>query len=136
MNIADEQYVSLVSFKANGSPKPTPIWIVDLGRDAEGHQQAGFTTWGQSWKVKRIRNNRSVTLQPCDQRGVVAEGSDVIAATARIGSTAEFDEVRQLVKAKYGVWVTVIKTMNTVGSLLGKGGQSDSAVIFTITAES
>ena len=30
-----------------------------------------------SWKVKRIRNNPEVTLQPCDMRGNVKAGTDL-----------------------------------------------------------
>ena len=33
---------------------------------------------------------------------------------------------------KYGMWVTIIKTMHKGRSALGKGGQSDSAVIFSL----
>jgi len=63
MSIADEQYVSLVTYKADGTAKPLPVWIVDLGDNT-----VGFTTWGESWKAKRVRANSAVTLQPCDQR--------------------------------------------------------------------
>lgn len=127
MSIADEQYVSLVTFTKDGRPKPLPVWIVDLGDNT-----AGFTTWGGSWKAKRVRNTPRVTLQPCDQRGNVTEGSEIVEATARMGTPEEYSKVSALVKEKYGVWVTVVKTMNKFRSALGKGGQSDSAIIITL----
>ena len=129
MSITDEEYVSLVTYKSDGTPKPLPVWIVDLGDNT-----AGFTTWGGSWKVKRIANNPNVTLQPCDQRGNVQEGSEIVEATARLGSAEEFARVQGLVKEKYGFWVTLVKTMNKVRSALGKGGQSDSAIIIDLPA--
>ena len=127
MSISSEEYVSLVTFTKDGRPKPTPIWIVDLGDGT-----AGFTTWGESWKAKRIRNNPQVTLQPSDQRGNVTEGSNIVEATARMASPEEYRKVQGLVKEKYGMWVTVIKALNSVRSALGKGGQSDSAIIFDL----
>ncbi len=128
MKIADEQYVSLVTYKSDGTPKPLPVWIVDLGDNT-----AGFTTWEGSWKVKRIKNNPKVTLQPCDQRGNVREGSEIVEATARMGSAEEYERVQALVKEKYGIWVAVVRTMNTVRTALGKGGQSTSAMIFDLS---
>ena len=127
MSISNEEYVSLVTYKKDGTPKPTPVWIVDLGDGT-----AGFTTWGESWKAKRVRNNPDVTLQPCDQRGNITDGTDIVEATARIATPDEYKTVSKLVKEKYGMWVTVIKTMNSVRSALGKGGQSDSAIIIDL----
>ncbi len=127
MSITAEEYVSLVTYTRDGRPKPLPVWIVDLGENT-----AGFTTWGGSWKAKRIRNTPEVTLQPCDQRGNVREGSEIVEATARIGTPDEYRKVEALVKEKYGFWVTAIKIMNKVRSALGQGGQSDTAIMITL----
>ena len=127
MSITDEEYVSFVTYKKDGTPRPLPVWIVDLGDGT-----AGFTTWGGSWKVKRLTNNPSVTLQPCDQRGNVRDGSDIVEGTARLGNDNEYTQVRTLVKEKYGMWVSVVKALNSVRSAFGAGGQSDSAVIITL----
>lgn len=127
MSIADEQYVSLVTYKADGTAKPLPVWIVDLGDNT-----VGFTTWGESWKAKRVRANSAVTLQPCDQRGNVREGSDIVEGTARMGTAEDYAKVAPLVKAKYGIWVTLVGVMNSARSLFGKGGQSDSAMIIEL----
>lgn len=128
MSIADEEYVSLVTYTKDGTPKPLPVWIVDLGDNT-----VAFTTWGESWKAKRVRNNPKVTLQPCDQRGNITEGSDIVEGTARMAGGAEYAKVASLVKDKYGFWVTAIKMMNKVRSALGKGGQSDSAMIIELS---
>jgi len=127
MSIASEEYVSLVTYKSDGTPKPLPVWIVDLGDNT-----VGFTTWGESWKAKRVRNNPAVTLQACDQRGNVTEGAPIVHGTARIGTAAEYATVSGLVQNKYGKWVTAVKIMNKLRSALGKGGQSDSAMIIEL----
>lgn len=129
MSIANEQFVSLVTYTKDGTPKPLPVWIVDLGDGT-----VGFTTWGQSWKAKRVRNNPAITLQPCDQRGKITEGSAIVEGTARMGTGEEYAKVSALVKDKYGFMVTMIKTMNKVRSALGKGGQSDSAMIIELAS--
>ena len=57
MAISDEKYVVLTTFRRNGDAVATPVWIVGLPDGT-----AGFTTEIDSGKVKRIRNNASVTL--------------------------------------------------------------------------
>ena len=127
MSIADEKFVSLTTYRKNGEAKALPVWIVDLGDGS-----MGFTTHGESWKCKRIRNDNRVTLQPCDQRGKLTPGTEVVTGTAVLATGAVFDRVRVKVKEKYGFMVTMIIAMNKVRGLLGKGGDSDTAVIITL----
>jgi len=127
VSIAEEEYVSLVTYKTDGTPKALPVWIVDLGDNT-----VGFTTWGESWKAKRIGNNPAVTLQPCDQRGNVREGSDIVEGTARMGTPEEYAKVSALVNTKYGFWVKAVSVLNSIRSLFGRGGQSDSAMIIDL----
>ena len=128
MSITDEKYVLLTTYRKNGEAKELPVWIVDLGNG-----QAGFTTHGNSWKCKRIRNNPQVLLQPCDQRGNITAGTTTVSGTAELKTGVDFDRVRTKVKEKYGFAVTMIVAMNKVLGLLGKGGDSDTAVIITLT---
>ncbi len=129
--MATNQYVSLTTYKKDGTAKPLPVWIVEL---ADG--RLGFTTSIDSWKVKRIQNDPNVTLRPCDQRGKVADGADEVSGTAELAQGAEFAEVQSLVKAKYGRWVTIIKIMNSVRGVFKKGKtQSDTAVVIRIDAD-
>ncbi|MGH1488136.1 MAG: PPOX class F420-dependent oxidoreductase [Acidimicrobiales bacterium] len=133
MSISDEKYVSLVTYTKDGREKPAPVWIVDLGTNDAGQSQVGFTTSGESWKAKRIRNTPAVTLQPSDQRGAVTPGTEIVSGTAEIITGPQFDEVKTKVKAKYGFMVSIISAMNAVRKVLGKGGPSDSAVVITLT---
>lgn len=128
--IAANQYVSVTTFTKDGTPKPLPVWIVELPDGRVGH-----TTSIDSWKVKRINNNPNVTLRPCDQRGRVADDAVEVTGTAEVTQGAEFGEVEALIKAKYGIWVKVITAMNAVRGIFSKGKtQSDTAVVIRVDA--
>ena len=63
-----------------------------------------------SWKVKRIRNNRQVRLAESDARGVPK--SDWITANAQVLKTAtELKNVQRLFKKKYGFTFSVFGLM-------------------------
>lgn len=126
--ISNEKYVSFASFRKDGSVKELPVWIADLGDGT-----VGFTTSSSSYKVKRVRANSAVTLQPCDQRGNVTAGSEKVAGTAVIGSADDFERVRALVKSKYGFQYTMISIVGSVAKLLGRGSGTDTAIIITPT---
>ncbi len=127
MSIADEKTLSLTTYRKNGEAKQAPVWMVDLGDGT-----MGFTTQGDSWKCKRIRNDNRVALQPCDQRGNITPGTDIVSGTAVLATGADFDRVRAKIKGKYGFMVNVVIVVNKVRGLFGGGGDSDTAVIITL----
>jgi uncharacterized protein len=128
--ISTNKYVSLTTYTSDGTPKPLPVWIVEL---PDG--RVGFTTSIDSWKVKRIQNTPKVTLRPCDQRGNVDDDAVEVTGTAEVTQGPEFEQVRTLVADKYGIWVTVIKAMNAVRGLFKKGEtQSNAAVLIRLDA--
>jgi len=127
MSIADETYVSFTTYRKNGDPKPAPVWIVDAG---DG--KVGFTTYSTSWKVKRLANNANVLLQPSDLRGTVKKGTSPIEATAVAVQGAEFERIRELVKAKYGFQFTMANFVGQVRALFGKDSGTDTAIIVTL----
>ena len=61
--LAASKYLSLTTFRRDGSAVATPVWLV---RDGDALL---VTTQASSGKVKRIRNNPAVLLAPCDARG-------------------------------------------------------------------
>jgi PPOX class probable F420-dependent enzyme len=126
--IASNKYVSLTTFTKDGTPKPLAVWIVEL---SDG--RVGFTTSIDSWKVKRIMNTAQVTLRPSDQRGRVAHDAVEVTGMATVAEGDEFVEVKALVKAKYGMWVTLIATTNAVRGVFSKAKtHSDTAVVITL----
>ncbi len=126
-SISDEKYVSLTTYKRNGDPVALPVWIADLGDGT-----VGFTTAESSYKVKRLRRNASVTLQPCDAKGNVRAGTDVVGGTGEVHTGAEFDRIRSIVKSKYGIQYTGIELMGKVAKLIGKGSGTSAAVVITL----
>ena len=98
MSIADEKYVLLTTFRKNGVPVASPVWIVALANGV-----AGFTTDEVSGKVKRIRNNPSVTLQPCSVKGTPKVGSAVVDATAEVLLGVDAQPTRDGVNRKYSL---------------------------------
>ena len=64
-SVVDSRYVSLTTFRRNGTPVATPVWLAVQ----DGH---GFVvTLTSSGKFKRLRRNPQVTVAPCDRRGHV-----------------------------------------------------------------
>ncbi|MFE2877545.1 PPOX class F420-dependent oxidoreductase [Streptomyces roseus] len=89
------KYVSLTTFRKDGTPVATPVWAV-----ADGGELYVWTR-SDSWKVKRIRNNGRVALSACDVRGRVAEGAAVLEGEARLLDEAGLARVRKLMSRKY-----------------------------------
>ncbi|MEU6863200.1 PPOX class F420-dependent oxidoreductase [Streptomyces sp. NPDC046876] len=88
-------YVSLTTFRKDGTPVATPVWAVV--EDGELY----VWTRSDAWKVKRIRNNGRVTLAACDVRGRVEEGAAVLEGRARLLDEAGLKRVRRLLGRKY-----------------------------------
>src|SRR5512132_1543093 len=68
MTIAEldgHRYVSLATFRRNGTEVATPVWFAAVGNGLY------VVSAGDSGKVKRIRNTSRARLAPCDVRGRV-----------------------------------------------------------------
>ena len=74
--IRNQKYISLTTFRKNGSGVATPVWF---GEDSD---KLYVMTRSDMGKTKRIRNNAQVRVGPCTIRGK-ATGPE-FAATARI----------------------------------------------------
>ena len=116
MALSDEKYMLLTTFRRDGTPVSTPVWVVPLdGGDV------GFWTSSGSGKAKRLAHTDRVTVQPCDARGRVRSGTSALDATARVVSGADLELIRETVRAKYGVMTKLTKALGTLaGTLRGK----------------
>lgn len=56
------KHVLITSYRKNGTPVATPVWVV---RDGD---TLGVRTPADSWKVKRIRARGDILIGPCDLR--------------------------------------------------------------------
>lgn len=117
MALADEKYMLFTTFRRDGEPVSTPVWVVNLG---DG--QVGFWTSSGSGKAKRLAHTSRVTVQPCNARGALKAGTDPVEATARLVTGGELDAIHQRVVPKYGFATKVTKLLDTLGGLLRGSG--------------
>jgi uncharacterized protein len=129
MALGDEKYVLLTTFRRDGTPVSTPVWVVPID---EG--RVGFWTSSGSGKAKRLAHTERVTLQPCNARGQVKAGTSASEATARLVTGSEFDLITSKIKAKYGAMTKVTKLLAAIGGTF-KGRRipyGDRGVIITL----
>ncbi|MCX5254169.1 PPOX class F420-dependent oxidoreductase [Streptomyces canus] len=103
------KYLLLTSFRKNGTPVATPVWVV---RDGDA---LGVWSAADAWKVKRIQARADVLVGPCDLRGNPT--GDQIPATAEICDAATTARYRQLLARKYGI----VGRLSLFGSRLRRG---------------
>lgn len=108
-------YVSFTSYRKDGTPVSTPIWIAPDGGDLY------FFSDTDAFKVKRVRNNPAVTLQPCDVRGRVKEGAPLVEGVAEVLDHADSPRVRRVVNRKYRV-------LGTIGGMLNQLRGSEASI--------
>lgn len=77
-----ESLVSLGTFRKNGEVVSTPVWIAPDGAALV------VTTERSTGKVKRLRRNARVVLQPCSRMGKVEPGAPLVKAVAVVTDTA------------------------------------------------
>jgi len=89
------KYLSLTTFRRDGTPVATPVWLVREGDSLRVITQA------DSGKAKRLRHTTRVLVAPCDARGNL-KGAQVEAAAA-LQDPAETARTAQLVESRYGL---------------------------------
>lgn len=93
-SIGKARYLSITSYKRDGTPVATPVWVVTRG------EFLFALTRANSWKVKRIRRDPVIRVAVCDMRGRLQ--SPNWPATGRILSGGGEQMVRELMDEKYG----------------------------------
>ncbi|MEU4341082.1 PPOX class F420-dependent oxidoreductase [Nocardia sp. NPDC023852] len=110
--VAEADYVLLTTFRKDGSPVGTAVWAV-----AENGKLYIWTVT-DSWKVKRLRRNPAVTLQPCTASG--KPHGEVVEGTGRILEADGTERVRKLLRRKY--WLTAPLIILVSNLRRGKSG--------------
>ena len=88
------QYALLTTFRKDGTPVPTPVWVVRIGDELR------VWTIRDSGKVKRIRRTGRAKIAPCTLRGNPLGQS--VDATARMLPNSEAPAVLNALASKYG----------------------------------
>lgn len=112
--LASGKYLSLTTFRRDGTPVPTPVWLT---RDGESLL---VTTEMDSGKVKRIRNNPEVLVASCDMRGRLT--GEPIPARATLQDPDQSMRTADLIRRRYG----------PIGRLLMMHGRPETRVGITI----
>ncbi len=76
--LADHRFISLTTFRRNGTAVSTPVWV---GRDGGS---LVVLTPADSGKVTRLRHDQRVEVRPCGRFGAVEDGVEPIAAQAHL----------------------------------------------------
>lgn len=129
MALGDEKYILCTTYRRDGTPVPTPTWVVPLAGGT-----VGFWTSSGSGKAKRLAHTSRVTVQPCDARGRVREGTSPVAATAVLVDGPDLEPIRTAVVAKYGFMTKVTRALNTIGGTLKRKRipYGDRGVVITL----
>lgn len=98
-NLAGEKYINLETYRKDGRGVRTPVWFVE---SSSGDSSILYVrTSDDTGKYKRIRNNSSVRVAPCDIRGSVK--GDWVKGEARITSEEEKLKAFKMLEKKYGM---------------------------------
>lgn len=127
--LADEKYVSFTTFRRTGDPVPVAVWIAALPDGT-----FGFTTGGDSWKVKRLRNDPRVQIRASNVRGVVKPGSTVFEGTATVvgGDDPHYAVIEQAIGRKYGMMFRLVQFSGWVQSKFKPHGAADAGIRITL----
>ena len=91
--IQGQKYLSLTTFRRDGTPVRTPVWFVQDG------DKLYVMTRSASGKYKRIRNNPQVRIAACTMRGTIT--GPEFAGTARMLPVQEHAQARKAINEKY-----------------------------------
>lgn len=109
--LTDEKYISLATYKKDGTRVATPVWMAREG------EHLYVITDADSGKAKRLRNSNRAQVSACDMRGKVT--GPVVDATAELLDQAGTDHAKRLIDSKYGLTAKAFGLMAAVRGLLG-----------------
>jgi uncharacterized protein len=102
--LADERYVSITTFRSDGTPAATPVWVV-----SDDPHRLLIATGADTWKVRRIKRDPHVRIAGCSAGGAVH--GNALDGVARL--VDEEPLVRRLQREKYGWQFRLIEGLNS-----------------------
>ncbi len=120
--LANEEFVSITTFKRDGTPVSTPVWVAGENGNLLVISEA------DTWKVKRIRRDRHVRIAPCGARGAVRGEPIDAEATIEHDTTT----VEKLLARKYGWKYRAYKRFSALTRKL-RGRPTPTGVTIRIT---
>ncbi|WP_393062456.1 PPOX class F420-dependent oxidoreductase [Streptomyces sp. LN549] len=122
-DFARSEYVSLTTYRKDGTPVATPVWAAVDG------DELFVWTKSDSWKVKRLRNDSRVRVTVCDVRGRIAEGAPSAEGSGRLLDERGTAGVRRVIARKY-TWKYWLLDYPAMIARLGKRPHTGIAITF------
>ena len=119
------QFLSLTSFKRDGTAVPTPVWFAE-----EGGRLIVMTD-AHSGKVKRIRRDPYVEVAPSSARGKVR--SAPVPAHAVVLPLSETEWGTRLIARKYRTALLFVRPVRAIQRLFHPDRRHEETVIIAIT---
>ena len=121
------KYLSLTTYRRDGSPVSTPVWFVEEGG------RLFVTTGADSYKAKRLRRNPVALVAPCSARGALK--GEPIPVRVEFLPTAEQARIDRLMAEKYRVdRILILPIYRLVTKLRRKpAGDARTGVYLAIT---
>ena len=104
----NSKYINLETYRKNGIAVKTPVWF--MMKDKTFFVVTRLNTG----KIKRLRNNTSVRITPCDFRGNVNGKWEN--GIAEFTTPSEFPKILKLRDEKYGILSKIVSIFT-----MGKG---------------
>jgi uncharacterized protein len=122
------RYLSVTSFKRDGTGVATPVWFV-----SDGTRVFALTDL-HSGKIKRIRHDPHVLIAPCRPDGKL-RGEPVPARAEVLTETADLERVQALLIGRYKLSYRLVMLIYRLGRRLrGRPSVADGAAL-AITPE-
>ncbi len=104
--IGRAQFVVFGTYRKSGELVSTPVWIASVGSELV------LTTTTATGKVKRLRRDDRVVLQPCRRMGEPIPDAPVVQARGRVtGPPAENADAQAALRKKYGLLFFLLITL-------------------------
>jgi PPOX class probable F420-dependent enzyme len=120
--LARQRYISLTTFRRDGSAASAPVWVV-----SDDGERLLVRTGVHTWKVKRIRRDPRVLVAPADYRG--RELGPQIEARARVLEAEADAVVISLLRRKYGWQRRVLELQGRLASLATRKPRAGSVCL-------
>lgn len=101
-SLAAKRYISLTTFKRDGTPVSTPVWVA-----SDDDRRLLVWTGARTWKVRRIEHDPRVLVAAASIRGT--ERGPRLAGRARVVPDPGINE---LLRRKYGWQKRVLDLLN------------------------
>jgi PPOX class probable F420-dependent enzyme len=118
------KYLSLTSYRRDGTGVSTPVWFVSEG------DRLLVQTDGDSYKVGRIRRDPHVSIAPCSARGTITGETVEALAEVRPWDAERFGPMQ---RDKYRIESLLFRAARVTKEALHLGTPHDDPVLLEIT---